>query len=122
MSWKRLLVSIPLGFLIIIADAVSLTLVNRLYRPGHLPAWMTHAFFYFDAWPLFVTQHIFPRAPGDTFGGPTFLAVAAADPLNLVGILVPGERIAAISGNSVSYRDGVPVGPVVARADRAAGD
>jgi ATP-dependent Lhr-like helicase len=50
------------------------------------------------------------------------VSVSAADPLNLVGILVPGERVAAISGNSVSYRDGVPVGPVVARADRAAGD
>ena len=48
--------------------------------------------------------------------------VSAADPLNLVGILVPGERVAAISGNSVSYRDGVPVSPDVPRAQRAAGD
>ncbi len=37
--------------------------------------------------------------------------VSAADPLNLVGILVPGERVPAISGRSVSYRDGVPVLP-----------
>jgi ATP-dependent Lhr-like helicase len=50
------------------------------------------------------------------------VTVSAADPLNLVGILVPGERIAAISGNSVSYRDGVPAGPVLEHADRAAGD
>ncbi len=35
------------------------------------------------------------------------VTVSAADPLNLVGILVPGERVAAISGRSVSYRDGV---------------
>jgi hypothetical protein len=28
--------------------------------------------------------------------------------LNLVGIIVPGERITAISGRSLSYRDGVP--------------
>jgi ATP-dependent Lhr-like helicase len=50
------------------------------------------------------------------------VTVSAADPLNLVGIMVPGERIAAISGNSVSYRDGVPVGPGVPRTDRVAGD
>jgi ATP-dependent Lhr-like helicase len=35
--------------------------------------------------------------------------LSAADPLNLVGILVPGERVPAISGRSVSYRDGVAV-------------
>ncbi len=35
------------------------------------------------------------------------VTVSAADPLNLVGILVPGERMAAISGRSVTYRDGV---------------
>jgi ATP-dependent helicase Lhr and Lhr-like helicase len=35
--------------------------------------------------------------------------LSAADPLNLVGILVPGDRVPAISGNSVTYRDGVPV-------------
>jgi len=35
--------------------------------------------------------------------------LSAADPLNLVGILVPGERVPAISGNSVSYRDGSAV-------------
>jgi len=33
--------------------------------------------------------------------------IAAADPLNLVGIIVPGERIPAISGRSVVFRDGV---------------
>jgi len=35
------------------------------------------------------------------------LAVSAADPLNLAGILVPGERVPAISGRTVTYRDGV---------------
>ena len=34
---------------------------------------------------------------------------SAADPLNLVGILVPGERVPAISGRTVSYRDGIAV-------------
>ena len=37
------------------------------------------------------------------------ITVSAADPLNLVGILVPGERVPAISGNVVTYRDGVSV-------------
>jgi len=34
------------------------------------------------------------------------VVIAAADPLNLVGIIVPGERIPAISGKSVTFRDG----------------
>jgi ATP-dependent Lhr-like helicase len=37
------------------------------------------------------------------------ITLSAADPLNLVGILVPGERVPAISGKTVSYRDGVVV-------------
>jgi ATP-dependent Lhr-like helicase len=43
------------------------------------------------------------QASGET------ITVSAADPMNLVGILVPGERVAAISGNRVTFRDGVPV-------------
>jgi len=39
------------------------------------------------------------------------MTVSAADPLNLVGILVPGERVPAISGRTVSYRDGIAVLP-----------
>jgi ATP-dependent Lhr-like helicase len=38
------------------------------------------------------------------------VTIAAADPLNLVGIIVPGERIPAISGRSVTFRDGVGSG------------
>ena len=37
------------------------------------------------------------------------ITLSAADPLNLVGILVPGERVPAISGRTVSYRDGVAI-------------
>jgi ATP-dependent Lhr-like helicase len=48
------------------------------------------------------------------------VTLSAADPLNLVGILVPGERVPAISGNSVTYRDGAAVAvPVVAARDEA---
>jgi ATP-dependent Lhr-like helicase len=35
--------------------------------------------------------------------------VAAADPLNLAGILVPGDRIPAIPGRTVSFLNGVTV-------------
>jgi ATP-dependent Lhr-like helicase len=37
------------------------------------------------------------------------ITISAADPLNLVGIIVPGERVPAISGRTVSFLDGVPV-------------
>jgi ATP-dependent Lhr-like helicase len=39
------------------------------------------------------------------------VTVSAADPLNLVGIVVPGERVAANSGRIVAFRDGVAVPP-----------
>jgi ATP-dependent Lhr-like helicase len=35
--------------------------------------------------------------------------VAAADPLNLVGIVTPGAKVPALHGNRVLYRSGVPV-------------
>ena len=38
--------------------------------------------------------------PGET------ITLSAADPLNLVGILVPGDRVPAISGRIVTFRDG----------------
>ena len=44
------------------------------------------------------------------------LMLSSADPLNLVGILVPGEKVPSISGRSVSYRDGVAVTPEVTMA------
>jgi ATP-dependent Lhr-like helicase len=35
------------------------------------------------------------------------VTLSATDPLNLVGIVVPGERVPAISGKSVTFRDGI---------------
>ena len=51
------------------------------------------------------------------------MTLSAADPLNLVAILVPGERVPAISGRSVSYRDGVavPAGDILPQSEAAAG-
>jgi ATP-dependent Lhr-like helicase len=37
------------------------------------------------------------------------VTISAADPLNLVGVLLPGERVAALSGKVVTFRDGMAV-------------
>jgi len=37
------------------------------------------------------------------------VTVSGADPLNLVGIITPGETVAALAGNRILYRDGIPV-------------
>jgi len=47
------------------------------------------------------------RAARKTEATGEVLTISAADPLNLVGILVPGERVPAISGRTVTFRDGV---------------
>ena len=39
----------------------------------------------------------------------TWVAVSGSDPLNLAGILTPVPKIAALAGNRVLYRDGVPM-------------
>jgi len=43
-----------------------------------------------------------------------WVAVSAADPLNLVGTILPGTKIPALTGNRILYRDGVAVGALVA--------
>ncbi|MFM0250376.1 DEAD/DEAH box helicase [Paraburkholderia sediminicola] len=45
-----------------------------------------------------------------------FVCVAGTDPLNLAGTLLVGERVPAIAGNRVLYRDGVVVATLVAGA------
>ena len=37
------------------------------------------------------------------------LTISAADPLNLVGIVVPGARVGSVSGKVVAFRDGLAV-------------
>jgi ATP-dependent Lhr-like helicase len=41
------------------------------------------------------------------------VALSAADPLNLVGILTPGARLPSLTGNRVLYRDGMPLALLV---------
>jgi ATP-dependent Lhr-like helicase len=38
-----------------------------------------------------------------------WLSLSAADPLNLIGIVTAGARLAALTGNRLLYRDGLPV-------------
>jgi ATP-dependent Lhr-like helicase len=38
-----------------------------------------------------------------------FIALSAADPLNLAGVLTPGRKIAALATNRILYRDGLPI-------------
>jgi ATP-dependent helicase Lhr and Lhr-like helicase len=38
-----------------------------------------------------------------------WLSLSGADPLNLVGILTPGPKLAALTSNRVLFRDGMPV-------------
>jgi len=38
-----------------------------------------------------------------------WLSVSGADPLNLIGVLTPGPKLAALSANRLLYRDGVPM-------------
>jgi ATP-dependent Lhr-like helicase len=45
------------------------------------------------------------------------ITVTAADPLNLVGIVVPGERVAAVPGKTVSFLDGAASANGIAMLD-----
>ncbi|AMB83999.1 ATP-dependent DNA helicase [Pseudomonas agarici] len=44
----------------------------------------------------------------------SLVAVCGADPLNLAGTLLPGNKVPALAGNRLVYRDGVPVAAEVA--------
>ena len=46
------------------------------------------------------------------------LSVSAADPLNMLGILVPGPRLAPAASNRLLYRDGVPIAVLEAKEIR----
>jgi ATP-dependent Lhr-like helicase len=59
-------------------------------------------------------------------GGEEVIAVAAADALNLVGVIVPGEKVAAVPGKTVEFRNGasavetpVEVGSAAKRRSRS---
>ncbi|HET8624882.1 MAG TPA: hypothetical protein VFM14_15065, partial [Gemmatimonadales bacterium] len=49
----------------------------------------------------------------------TLIALSAADPLNLTGVITPGDRIPGLASNRILYQDGVPVMAVVGGETRA---
>ncbi len=49
------------------------------------------------------------RAVRRRHDGAETVVVAAADPLNLVGILLPGARVPAAAREVIAFRDGAPV-------------
>ncbi|HEX9940785.1 MAG TPA: DEAD/DEAH box helicase [Thermoanaerobaculia bacterium] len=48
----------------------------------------------------------------------TLVSVSAADPLNLAGIATPGDRLPALAGNRLLYRDGLPIAVLEGREPR----
>ncbi len=42
------------------------------------------------------------------------VSVSGADPLNLVGLITPGPRLPALTGNRLLYRDGLPIAMALA--------
>ncbi|WP_415914097.1 DEAD/DEAH box helicase [Paraburkholderia sp. J12] len=50
------------------------------------------------------------RGPGEG----VLMCVSATDPLNLAGTLLPGEKVPAVAGNRLVFRDGVPAATLVA--------
>jgi ATP-dependent Lhr-like helicase len=43
-----------------------------------------------------------------------YVSLSAADPLNLIGVILPGARVASLTANRVLYRDGAPIAALVA--------
>ena len=46
----------------------------------------------------------------------TWISLSGADPVNLVGTVVPGPRVPSVTGNRVLYRDGVAVATLIGGA------
>jgi hypothetical protein len=42
------------------------------------------------------------------------VSLSGADPLNLAGILTPGPKLAALTGNRLLFRDGLPIATLAA--------
>jgi ATP-dependent helicase Lhr and Lhr-like helicase len=42
------------------------------------------------------------------------VCIAASDPLNLLGTVLPGEKVPAVAGNRIVFLDGLPVATLIA--------
>jgi ATP-dependent Lhr-like helicase len=54
--------------------------------------------------------------------GGQLISISAADPLNLVRIVTPGERVPALRKNRIVFADGVPLAALEAGTVRQLGD
>jgi len=52
---------------------------------------------------------------GHGSAGAIEMKLSACDPLNLVGVILPGPRVAAVPTNFIVFRDGLPIRTVTAR-------
>ena len=43
------------------------------------------------------------------------VAISGADPLNLIGNVLPGDRVPALTGSRILFRDGIPVATLIAK-------
>ncbi len=50
------------------------------------------------------------------------IAISAADPLNLTGIITPGDRLRVVASNRIVYRNGIPVAAMEGDFLKALGD
>ena len=53
------------------------------------------------------------RQPAETNGKPVFTVISACDPLNLGGLITPGAKTPALTGNRILLQNGVPVARVM---------
>ena len=51
------------------------------------------------------------RTPGEG----SLISISAADPLNMLGILLPGPRLSSVASNRLLYRDGIPIAVLEAK-------
>ncbi len=65
-------------------------------------------------------QYALPEAVGklrtvrDAPASGRWAVITAADPLNLSGVVIPGDRVAALAGNRLLFRDGLLVAALIA--------
>ncbi len=50
------------------------------------------------------------------------VVLSSSDPLNLLGIILPGKKVARVAGNRVLYRDGVPIALLESKEVKYLGD
>ncbi|WP_116134809.1 DEAD/DEAH box helicase [Trinickia diaoshuihuensis] len=124
-----------------VIEHVAMTLLRRYgvvfwqwleREPAWLPRWreLLHVFHRMEARGTIRGGRFVAGLSGEQFALPEALAllrevrkrahdgqyvsVCAADPLNIVGTVLPGEKVPALAGNRLAFRDGVCVATLIA--------